>query len=104
MASLFESIYRETYLAPGQSEVLKEALANTIFRNELPRFLPGIMMHKTGQLDDVMCDVGVVSDGVDPILISIYTRTDLRGLCQPDYIADTAAAIYTAPKTPKSCC
>jgi beta-lactamase class A len=104
MAILFESIYRESYLAPEQSATLKEALANTIFRDELPRYLPGTVMHKIGQLDDILCDVGIVDDGVDQILISIYTRTDRCEDYASNYIANTAAALYTALKSAKSCC
>lgn len=99
MAILFESIFRDNYLGPQQSAILKEALANTIFHDELPRFLPGTVMHKIGHLDDILCDVGIVDDGEDQILISIYTRTDRGEEYASNYIANTAAALYRALKT-----
>lgn len=99
MAIVFESIFRDSYLDPQKSATLKEALANTIFHDELPRFLPGTVMHKIGQLDDILCDVGIVDDGEDQILISIYTRTDRGEDYASDYIANTAAALYTALKS-----
>lgn len=95
-----EYAFRDTYLDPQKSATLKEALANTIFRDELPRYLPGTVMHKIGQLDDILCDVGIVDDGEDQVLISIYTRTDRSEDYASDYIAKTASTLYTALKSP----
>lgn len=99
MATLFESIFKDSYLDYQKSATLKEELANTIFQDELPRFLPGKVMHKIGQLDDILCDVGIVDDGADQILISIYTRTDRSDEYASDYIAELANTLYNTLKS-----
>ncbi|MDT8900312.1 serine hydrolase [Anaeroselena agilis] len=104
MAALFERIYRDTFLDREKSETLKIALANTIFNDELPRFLPGTVMHKIGELDDILCDVGVVDDGESQILISIYTRTDQGSDYASDFIASLAARLYNDLRSGKPCC
>ena len=94
MAALFERIYWGTFLDREKSEALKTALANTIFHDEIPRLLPGTVMHKVGELDDILCDVGVVDDGENQILISIYTKTDQGADYASDFIASLAARLY----------
>jgi len=103
MAVLFERIYRDTFLNYEKSEFLKTALGNTIFHSEIPRFLPGIVMHKVGGLDDILCDVGIVDDGKDQILISIYTKTDRGEEYASDFIASLAARLYNELRSEKAC-
>lgn len=101
MAKVFESINNENYLGKQKSVTLKEDLANTIFRDEIPRFMLTRVMHKVGQLDNVLCDVGIVDDGRDQILISVYTMTDQSADYASDYIANIAAKSYNALRTSK---
>ncbi|BBB91259.1 MAG TPA: class A beta-lactamase-related serine hydrolase [Methylomusa anaerophila] len=96
MAKVFEAIYRERYLGREQSVVLKDYLANTIFHDEIPRFMLTKVMHKVGQLDNLLCDVGIVDDGKDQILISAYTITDRPEDYASDFIANTSAKLYNA--------
>ncbi|MDT8903747.1 serine hydrolase [Anaeroselena agilis] len=96
MALVFEHIYRDRYLGRQKSAELKDKLANTIFRDEIPRFMETPVMHKVGSLDNLLCDVGIVDDGRDQILISIYTLTDKPEEYASDYIARTAAKAYNA--------
>lgn len=96
MALVLEHIVKEDYLSRRHSARLKDALANTIFREEIPRYLPpGVtVMHKVGALDDSYSDVGLIDDGTDQILISIYTRTEYGETYASDYMAAAAEAIY----------
>ena len=94
MAQVFEEIYRGGYLESKSTTQLKDWLANSVFHDELPRYLPGSVMHKIGQLDDVLCDVGVVDDGQNQILISIFTRTEWDEEYASDAIAELAASVY----------
>lgn len=94
MAKVLETVFRERYLGKLKSKELCEYLANTIYNDEIPRHMETRVMHKTGQLNDVMCDVGIVDDGRDQILISVYTITDQPEQYASDFIATTAAKLY----------
>lgn len=96
MAKVFETIYREKYLGKEKSNALKYELANTIFHDEIPRHMLTPVMHKVGELDDVLCDVGIVDDGRDQILISAYTRTQQPSYYASDFIANISAKLYNA--------
>ncbi len=96
MAKVMEEIYRGRYLGKQKSDELKGRLANTIFRDEIPRYMETPVMHKVGALDNLLCDVGIVDDGRDQILISVYTLTEQPEAYASDYIAKTAAKAYNA--------
>ncbi len=98
MGVVMETIFHEQYLGPERSAVLKKELANTIFHDEIPRFMQTKVMHKIGQLKQLLCDVGIVDDGNQKILISIYTVTDKSEDYASQYIAETSAKIYKALK------
>jgi beta-lactamase class A len=94
MAKFLETIYAEKYLGKQKSRLLKNELANTIFRDEIPRFMQTPVIHKIGELDDVLCDVGIIDDGKDQILISIFTRTNRPIDYASDFIAHLSAKLY----------
>lgn len=96
MASVLENIYRGRYLSKQKSAELKDKLANTVFHDEIPRYMETPVYHKVGALDNLLCDVGIVDDGRDQILISVYTLTDQPAEYASDYIAKTAAQAYNA--------
>ncbi|VBB08973.1 Hypothetical protein LUCI_4259 [Lucifera butyrica] len=95
MAKVFEKIYKDKYLDKNKSEQLKDELANTIYNDEIPRYMLTPVFHKVGELDDVLCDVGVVQDGHDPILISFYTATQDHEYSS-NFIAAESAKLYNA--------
>lgn len=94
MAKIMMTINNEKYLGRIKSRIMKDELANTIYNEEMPRFMLTKVMHKVGELDDVLCDVGIVDDGRDKILISIYTVTDRPVDYASDFIADMSALLY----------
>lgn len=97
MAEVFEAIYREQYLGREMSTILKEELVKTIFQDEIPRFMQrNKVMHKVGSLPGMLCDVGIIDDGRDQILISIYTTSIQSENAASLYIADTSAKLYNA--------
>lgn len=96
MAKVFESLYSNRYIGQTKSEKMKTDLSNSIFHDEIPRYMQTKVMHKVGELDKILCDVGVVDDGKDQILLSIYTSTDLPSQYASDYIATTSAKLYNA--------
>ncbi|MEG6586809.1 serine hydrolase [Dendrosporobacter sp. 1207_IL3150] len=94
MAKVFETIYTDKYLDKRKTNDLKYYLGNTIFHDEIPRHMMTPVYHKVGQLDDVLCDVGVIDDGKDQILISAYTRTKQSDVYASDFIANISAKLY----------
>jgi len=96
MACVLENIFRERYLGKKKSAEVKDKLANTIFHDEIPRYMETRVYHKVGALDNLLCDVGIVDDGKDQILISVYTLTSQSEDYASDYIAKMAAQAYNA--------
>lgn len=94
MGKVFENIFLGKYLNKAKTNDLKYYLSNTIFFDEIPRYMQTPVYHKVGQLDDVLCDVGVVDDGKDQILISAYTRTNKSDTYASDFIASISAKLY----------
>lgn len=94
MGKVFESIFLGRYLDKQRTNDLKYYLANTIFTDEIPRYMLTPVYHKVGQLDDVICDVGVIDDGKDQILISAFTRTNQSDTYASDFIANISAKLY----------
>ena len=92
MSKVLETIYKEKYIDKKHVKRLKDDLANTIFQDEIPRYMQVPVFHKVGELDDVLCDVGVIQDGHDPILISFYTRTGDHSYSS-DFIANVSAKL-----------
>jgi len=90
MGEVFEKLYDGKYLGEERSKRMLDYLAHTVFNDEIPRFFSGtLVMHKIGSLDDYLNDVGIVQIDQDPILISVFTRTD-EG---EDYASHFIAAI-----------
>ncbi|WP_312515897.1 serine hydrolase [Anaerospora sp.] len=97
MAIVFERIYREDYVAKEFSTILKEELAHTIYREEIPRFMNhSRVLNKVGALPGVLCDVGLVDDGRDQILISAYTTSDRSEDYASNFLAEISAQAYNA--------
>lgn len=95
MSLIFETIYNEIYLGKEFSSILKEELGSTIFQEEIPRYLQGKkVLHKVGELPGVQCDVGIIDDGQDLILISAYTTTQQPPPYASNFIADISAKTY----------
>ncbi|SMD15614.1 serine hydrolase [Sporomusa malonica] len=100
MAVVFETIYNEVYLGKEFSLILKEELSKTIFKEEIPRFMHNAkVFHKVGELPGVQCDVGIVDDGRDQILISSYTSTHRPPPYASNFIANISAKAYNLLRT-----
>lgn len=100
MAVVFETIYNEVYLGKEFSLILKEELSKTIFQEEIPRFMSNAkVLHKVGELPGVQCDVGIVDDGRDQILISSYTSTRRPPPYASNFIANVSAKTYNLLRT-----
>ena len=77
MGAVFEKLYDGKYLGAERSKRMLDYLAHTIFNDEIPRFFSDKrVMHKIGSLDAYLNDVGIIQMGQEPILVSIFTRTE----------------------------
>jgi len=96
MAVFFEHFYRGSLISKEKTEFMKNALAHTIFDEELPRYMQNRrVLHKIGELDDVLADVGIIEGANGPVLISIFTETPLHIDYASDFIAALGACAYS---------
>lgn len=95
MGRVLETIYRDKYIAKDKTLLMKQELRNSIFQDEIPRHMETPVVHKIGQLNNLLCDVGIIEDGHAPILVSVYTITDDERYAS-DFIAAIAAKLYNA--------
>ena len=96
MGLIFEQFYLGNLISAEKTNFMKNALANSIFADELPRYMQNRrVMHKIGELDDVLADVGIVEGPGGPVLISIFTETPADIDYASDYIAAMSACVYT---------
>lgn len=95
MGRVLETIYRDKYIPKDKTLQMKDELRNSIFHDEIPRYMETPVVHKIGQINDVLCDVGIIEDGHAPILVSVYTLTDDESYAS-DFIASIAAKLYNA--------
>jgi beta-lactamase class A len=54
------------------------------------------VLNKVGALPGVLCDVGLVDDGRDQILISAYTTSDRSEDYASNFLAEISAQAYNA--------
>jgi beta-lactamase class A len=96
MALFFEQLYAGNLLPPDKTQFMTDALSHTIFPDELARYMQDRhVLHKIGELDNVLADVGIVEGPNGPILISIFTETELDSDYASDQIAALSACIYS---------
>ena len=95
MAIIFEHLYLGKLISPEKTSLMLDAMANSIFPDEMSRYMQQRkVIHKIGELDDVLADVGVIESPNGPILISIFTETPQDGDYASDYIAAMSACLY----------
>lgn len=96
MALIFEQLYRGKLLNAEKTAFMLDGLSHSIFPDELARYMQNRrVIHKIGELDDVLADVGIVEGPNGPILISIFTETPQDIEYASDYIAAMSACLYT---------
>lgn len=96
MAIIFEQLYLGKLISPEKTAFMLDAMAHSIFPDEMARYMQQRkVIHKIGELDDVLADVGIVEGPNGPILISIFTETPQDGDYASDYIAAMSACVYS---------
>ncbi len=96
MAIIFEQLYLGKLISPEKTVFMLDSMAHSIFPDEMARYMQERkVIHKIGELDDVLADVGIIEGPSGPILISIFTETPLDGDYASDYIAAMSACLYS---------
>lgn len=93
MGKALESLLSGRYIGSKNSKTILGLMEKGIYNDEIPRLLPSNtpVAHKPGELDDILCDAGIVFNAKRPYLISVYTKTDEGSSAASDMIADIAA-------------
>jgi beta-lactamase class A len=97
MALIFEHLYHGHLISAEKTDFMLDAMSHSIFPDEMARYMQDRrVIHKIGELDDVLADVGIVEGPGGPVLLSIYTETPVGVDYASDYIAASSACLYTA--------
>lgn len=104
IAKLLEIMYQQTTLPPEYGELMLNILKRQQIRDKLPFYLPEdiAIAHKTGTLDGVEHDAGILFSAGGPYLISVMTAglpTNYQGL---QLVAQIGRAIFEYSHTPSA--
>lgn len=93
MGKALEGLLRGRYIGNKNSKTVLRLMENGVYNEEIPRRLPPNtpVAHKPGELDDILCDVGIVFNAQRPYLISVYTKSNAGSTAASNMIADIAA-------------
>lgn len=88
-------LFRAVATHPPYADI-RRALENNLRNSRMPRLLPesAVVMHKTGSLDGVANDAGVVFGGACDYALSIFTDAQPDTLATENAIARCAAQIH----------
>lgn len=96
MAVFFEQLYRGKLISAEKTDFMMDAMSHSIFSDEMTRYIQDRrVIHKIGELDDVLADVGIVEGPGGAVLLSIFTETSLGDDYASDYIAAVSACLYS---------
>ncbi len=97
MALIFEHLYHGHLISAEKTDFMLDAMSRSIFPDEMARYMQDRrVIHKIGELDDVLADVGIVEGPGGPVLLSIFTETPNDVDYASDYIAAVSACLYSA--------
>ncbi len=76
MLRLLELLHRRQLVSPEASDKMREHLAACDDRKKFPRLLPEgtKLAHKTGSVDDIRTDAGIIETPAGPIALCVLTR------------------------------
>lgn len=97
MAWLYTLLLRGEVIAPEVSQEMLDLLAAQEVNDRIPAYLPGgtVVAHKTGNLDGLVHDAGVIYAPAGPIIVVVLTE-DIDEDVAIDMIAQIALAAYEA--------
>lgn len=97
IAWLYILLLRGEIMAPAVCQEMLDLLAQQEINDRIPAYLPGdaIVAHKTGNLDGLVHDAGVIYAPSGPIVVVVLTEDIDEGVAV-DLIAQVALAAYEA--------
>jgi beta-lactamase class A len=97
IAYLYTLMLQGEIMAPSVCQEMLDLLAQQEINDRIPAYLPGgtIVAHKTGNLDSLVHDAGVIYAPAGPIVVVVLTEDMEEGIAV-DLIAQIALAAYEA--------
>lgn len=94
-SALLEKVYRNEAVSPDASKKMKELLLAQQINDRIPRFLPTDVKvaHKTGELDNIRHDAGIVFGKKSDYIFIILSETPAPGIAV-DKIANLSKTIF----------
>lgn len=95
IALFFEKLYKGKLANPEDSNKMLSLLKGQKLNNKLPKYLPSgtIVAHKTGEIDFLTHDGGIVYGPKSDYIIVILSKTDLPAVSE-ERIADISKKVY----------
>lgn len=100
MALLFKLLLEGKVVSPEASQAMLDLLADQVVNNRLPALLPpdAVVAHKTGNIDNVVHDAGVVYTPSGPAVIVVLTADALEWQAI-EFMRDLALLVYEHRQT-----
>lgn len=97
IALLYTLMLRGEIIAPTVSQEMLDLLAQQEINDRIPAYLPSgtVVAHKTGNLDNLIHDAGIIYAPAGPIIVAVFTE-DMEEGTAIDLIAQIALAAYQA--------
>lgn len=95
IAGFFEKLYNEQLVDKQSSDSMLDLLKQQKLNDKIPEYLPDdvVVAHKTGELDDVTHDAGIVYAPSGDYLIVVLSEIDDRDLAN-ERIANVSKNVY----------
>jgi beta-lactamase class A len=96
IGALLESIYRGRMVSPAASGQMLEILARQKIKDRIPRYLPSslVVAHKTGLLQDICHDAGIVFTPRGDFIVCVLTSDFKRYRLAKSFIGEVAYRTY----------
>ncbi|CAN5585584.1 N/A [soil metagenome] len=97
MALLFRLLVEGRVVSAEASEVMLDLLAEQVVNDRLPALLPSgtIVTHKTGNIDNVIHDAGVIYTPSGPVVTAVLTEDALEWEAV-EFMRELALLVYTS--------
>lgn len=95
MALLFRLLVEKRVVSPEYSQEMLDLLAGQVVNDRLPGLLPGdaVVAHKTGNVDNVSHDAGVIYAPNGPFVVAVLTQDALAGEAV-NFMQELALKVY----------
>ena len=93
VARLIQAIWEKKIVTPAACDAMLKHLRACEDNDKFPRFLPrGKVAHKTGSVDDIRTDAGVIECPRGPVVVAVLTRRNTDKRYAPDNAGNVICA------------